>query len=83
MFGSLWFIWFAFMFMFLLAPIGYGWGYRGWGVPYPSYVQRRRAQLAGNRGTAFDHQAWGRGGDIVWLVIIVGSVWALSAVWWR
>jgi hypothetical protein len=29
MIGSWWFLWMAFMFIFLLTPIGYGWGYRG------------------------------------------------------
>jgi len=32
----------------------------------------------------FDHHAWGRGGDFVWVVGIVGMVWLLTSVfWWR
>lgn len=30
-------IWLFFVFLFLLLPLSYGWGYRGWGPPYPSY----------------------------------------------
>ena len=46
MMSSWWFLWLAFMLLFLIPPLGYGWGYRGWGPPYPSYVQRRRGQQA-------------------------------------
>jgi hypothetical protein len=31
MIGSWWFLWTVFLFLFLVPPIGYGWGYRGWG----------------------------------------------------
>ncbi len=41
--NTLWFLWMAFMFLFLVSPVGYGWSYRGWGPPLPSYIQRRRA----------------------------------------
>jgi hypothetical protein len=41
-----WLLWMAFMFLFLVPPIGYGWGYRKWGPPYPRYVQRRRGARA-------------------------------------
>jgi len=79
MMSPFWLIWFVFLFMFLVAPVGYGWGYRGWGVPYPRYVQQRRAQRAGVLGSSFDHHAWGRGGDLVWLGFIVAAIWAFSA----
>jgi len=54
------------MFLVLMPSLGYGWGYRGWGPPYPRYVQRRRAQRAavGGGSASFDHQAWGWGGDL-------------------
>jgi len=86
MIGSWWFVWMMIMFLFLVSPIGYGWGYRGWGPPYPRYIQRRRGQrAAANSATMqFDHHAWGRGGDFVWVVGIVGMVWLLTSVfWWR
>jgi hypothetical protein len=48
--SSWWFIWLVVMFLFLAPPIGYGWGYRGWGAPYPRYIQRRRGQQAAAAG---------------------------------
>ena len=33
---------------------------------------------------SFDHQAWGVGGDLLWVVVIIGMVWAFSGLlWWR
>ena len=82
MFGSWWFIWMIFMFLFLVPPLGYGWGYRRWGAPYPSYIQRRRATANGGVTTT-NHRAWGFGGDFVWIVMMIGLSWALAAVFWR
>jgi hypothetical protein len=76
----------VFMIVLLVTPIGYGWGYRGWGPPYPRYIQRRRGQQAvavGGGPANVDHHAWGRGGDFVWMVLFVGIVWAFSSIWWR
>ena len=80
-----WIVWFVFMMLFLVTPTGYGWGYRGWGPPYPRYVQRRRAQrAAGNGGTpTFNHHSWGLRGDLVWMMLLIGAFWAAMAFWWR
>jgi len=85
MMSSWWFLWVVFMFIFLVPPVGYGWGYRGWGAPYPSYIQRRRAEQAVASGSAsqFNHQSWGWGGDVLWLILLVWMTWAISAFWWR
>lgn len=74
----------AFMFVFLVSPIGYGWGYRGWGPPYPSYIQRRRGLRAPATGgpRSFDHHAWGWGGDFIWTALLVGMVWVVVAMLW-
>jgi len=84
MMGSWWLLWF-FWLVFLVPSLGYGWGYRRWGPPYPSYVQRRRGQQAAAMGgsSAFNHQSWGVGGDVVWMVIVFGFVWSITALWWR
>ena len=83
MIGSWWLFWVAFMFIFLLPPIGYGWGYRGWGPPYPSYIQRRRGQATlAERPASLKHQSWGWGGDFVWIVALIGIAWAASALFW-
>lgn len=73
----------AIMFLFVLTPIGYGWGYRGWGPPYPRYIQRRRALRAAVPGTSasFNHHAWGRTGDVVWMVLLIGIFWAVAFHW--
>jgi hypothetical protein len=86
MMGSFWFIWLVCMFIFLVPPVGYGWGYRSWGAPWPRYIQRRRGDRAASSGTpsTFDHHSWGWGGDFVWAVLLVGMLWACAGVfWWR
>lgn len=78
-----WLIWMGFVFVFLLSPVGYGWGYRGWGPPYPRYLQRRRSQRAAtSASTGFDHHAWSWGGDFVWVAMFVGLVWLVTIVLW-
>lgn len=85
MIGSWWLLWMLFMFVFLVPSIGYGWGYRGWGPPYPRYIQRRRGQQATSIGGSdeFNHLSWGVGGDFVWAVVFIGIFWASAALWWR
>ncbi len=86
-YNSWWWWWMAFMLCFLITPIGYGWGYRGWGAPYPSYIQRRRWQRATAAGgwSDFNHRAWGWTGDLIWMSLIIGMLWAVAVVWlaWR
>lgn len=82
MMGSWWWLWMVVVLFLLVPSLGYGWGYRRWGAPYPRYIQRRRA-LASGGSTTFNHQAWGFGGDFVWLVMIVGVFWVCAAFWWR
>jgi hypothetical protein len=85
MMSSWWLLWMVFMFICLVPPMGYGWGYRGWGPPYPRYIQRRRERQAAAGGvpTTFNHQSWGLGGDFVWMAFLIGMFWAVSAFWWR
>ncbi len=76
--------WMAYLVLALGLPILYGWGYRGWGPPLPSYVQSRRQRQAGAarlRGSAvvFNHRAWGRAGDVMWLLLAGGLVWTVGA----
>lgn len=78
-------MWMILMLLFWVLPMGYGWGYRGWGPPYPRYIQRRReAHAAASDGSpTFNHQAWGWGGDFVWLVVLVGAFWVAASLFWR
>jgi hypothetical protein len=82
---SWWWLWIVFIIVFAISPIGYGWGYRGWGPPYPRYLQRRRGSRAAGSGqpVLMDHYAWGWGGDFVWLMVIIALCWFLAAFWWR
>ena len=27
--------------------------------------------------------AWGRGGDLVWMVFVIGMIWVVAGMWWR
>ncbi len=88
MMSTWWLWWMVFMLFFFVSPVGYGWGYRGWGPPYPRHIQRRRQQAAAaahaHAGSAvFDHHAWGIGGDVMWIVLTVGLIWAVTAYLWR
>jgi hypothetical protein len=78
-----WMLWAFVMCALLLAPMGYGWGYRGWGAPVPSYVQRRRQKAATASGIAInaDYRAWGYVGDFIWVMLIIGTIWAMSFYW--
>jgi hypothetical protein len=76
--------WIIFMVVFFATPLGYGWGYRRWGAPYPRYIQRRRGQRAAANANseAFKHESWRWGGDLVWLAFVIGIVWLFWALWW-
>jgi hypothetical protein len=77
-------LWIIFMVIFFATPLGYGWGYRRWGAPYPRYIQRRRGLKATNTGNAvtFNHESWRWGGDLVWVAFVIGIVWLFWALWW-
>jgi hypothetical protein len=61
-----WILWMAFMSLFLAFTVAYGWGYHGWGPPYPRYFQRRRG-LSSATGQPADlrHQSWRWEGNFV------------------
>jgi hypothetical protein len=78
-----WWFWVGSLGMLLAIPMAYGWGYRGWGPPYPRYYQRSqhlRAEAAGG-GVKFDHQAWGLGGDFIWILFCVAMVSLAVSIW--
>jgi len=84
MMGSWWLLWMIFMFFLLVSPVGYGWGYRGWGPPYPTYLQRRRSQQLAASGAngPYSHESWGFGGDLLWMIFFFGLLWVVIALFW-
>ena len=85
MMNAWWWLWVVMVAVALVPALGYGSVYRGWGAPYPRFVQRRRfARAYPSSGSAmFDHQSWGRGGDYVWMVGLIGVLGAIPAILWR
>ena len=84
-FATWWWLWVMVMFVCLVPPVGYGWAYRGWGPPYPSYLQHQRRLRADpvTVSAGYDHYAWGWGGDFVWLAMLLGAIWAVSSLYWK
>jgi hypothetical protein len=80
-----WWVWLACMFVFLVTPMGYGWGYRGWGPPVPSYMQRLRTARGDPFGgrSPYNHTTWGYGGDLIWMFVFVLAFFAVGGFWWR
>lgn len=82
---ELWFLlWLLFVVFLLVLPLGYGWGYRGWGPPYPSYYRRRRAAAAadpavdpGADTSVEEAAAWGALDELLWVVVAVAILWLL------
>ncbi len=92
-YGYGWWWWVAFVVIFFLIPLGYGWGYRGWGPWY----RRRRASGTGGEppGTAPGNMrpnagppdedldyGWGWGGTFLWFIFIIAILWLIAAWGW-
>jgi len=67
--------WLAFIAIFFLLPLGYGWGYRGWGPWYRLKAPERRSAARDD----YAPQGWGALAVFLWLVVIIAAVW-LAAV---
>jgi hypothetical protein len=80
-----WMWWLAFVILFFLLPLGYGWGYRGWGPWY-----RRRNLVGEGRPVASTERPvseystgdWGAFGIVLWIVLLVALVWLFAALVW-
>jgi len=68
-----WVMWWLAAVVLLVPVVGYGWAFRDWGPPFPRYVQRRRGlhALADPTSKRSNHEAWGLGGDLVWVALFV------------
>ena len=89
--GGWWWWWIAVVVLLLLIPLGYGWGYRGYGAP--RFPARRRAAMRGGvgpgagvpeRGTgaAVDDPGdpWGPLGVFIWVILLIVIAW-LIVLW--
>jgi hypothetical protein len=81
--GTWWILWLGFFLVLLVLPMGYGWGYRDWGPPFPTYWQRRRSAQLAAKGVAgpFKHESWSWGGDLFWLAVFVCATSVIWAMW--
>lgn len=87
-----WWIWFVLLILLVIVP--FGWGTRRWGAPRPSWGNyavrygRRRGtvlpdqQITPEEMAANDADSWGRGADLLYLVLVVLIVWAIIAWFW-
>ncbi len=75
-----WWWWLAFLVIFFLIPLGYGWGYRGWG-PWYRRRGRRRAEIRTDlpAGDVGDEVGWGALGVFLWIVLILAIIWVVAA----
>lgn len=79
-----WFwLWLLFVAVLLLLPLAYGWGYRGWGPPYPSFYRRRELPTREASSTPEAIGNWGMGANLFWAAVAVAIVWVLLAFVWH
>ena len=85
-----WWWWLAFVVVFFFLPLGYGWGYRGWGPWY----RRRHYDGPPRTGAPDDNlqpgfggpeevgSGWGWGGAFLWIILIIALIWLIAAWGW-
>lgn len=80
-----WWWWVLFLLVFFLLPLGYGWGYRGWGPWY-----RRRPTTRVTEGTMPPvgagpdlDEGWGWVSSFLWVVLLIALIWIVAAFLWR
>lgn len=83
-----WWWWIGFVLIFFVLPLGYGWGYRGWG---PWYRRRRDGtRTRANLGRASDGSpdglessdvGWGWLGIALWIVLLIAVGWGIGMLW--
>lgn len=85
-----WWWWIAFLAIFFILPLIYGWGYRGWGPWYRRRrlperdMSRRNAGLTGTEpagGTDIE-TGWGWVAWFLWLILIIAVIWLIFAWAW-
>ena len=72
-----WWWWVLFLVVFFVLPLGYGWGYRGWGP----WWQRRPPVTHVTEDVV--QTGWGVVGTILWVVLIIAIIWIIAALAWH
>jgi hypothetical protein len=83
--GGWWWWWLAFVIFFFLLPLGYGWGYRGWGPWYRRSSSLRRRRVGGDPIEPVSQESdsgWGWLGIALWVVLILAIIWPIGAWGW-
>ncbi|HZP87921.1 MAG TPA: hypothetical protein VFB54_13985 [Burkholderiales bacterium] len=75
-----WWWWLLFLLIFFVLPLGYGWGYRGWGPWYRRRVIDSRNVPAGP--TPEPTEDWGWIAIFLWIILIIAIVWLIAALSW-
>ncbi len=84
-----WWWWIFFIAIFFLLPLGYGWGYRGWG---PWYRRRKpgrprsRADLPSldeeRVNAELEEEGWGWMAIALWFVLLIAIIWGGAGFYW-
>jgi len=78
-----WFwLWILAVVLLLLMPLVYGWGYRGWGKPYPSFYRRK---VLPTREASSTPEALGApcyGAAIFWIALALAVTFFILAFVW-
>ncbi|HEX5385703.1 MAG TPA: hypothetical protein VFW66_03265 [Gemmatimonadales bacterium] len=84
--GGWWWWWILFVVILFIFPLGYGWGYRGWGPWYQRSPGRRRTDVAPGTATTETEAdvgaGWGWLGCFLWIILIIAIIWLIAALGW-
>lgn len=76
-----WWWWILFLLVFFLLPLGYGWGYRGWG---PWYRRRTPGRFTSeSTGDPDLDRGWGWISSFLWVILLIALIWIVAAILWR
>jgi hypothetical protein len=78
-----WWWWFVFLIIFFLLPLGYGWGYRGWGPWYRGRSTGRYNEGSTGPVDSDLDEGWGWISSFLWVILLIALIWLVAATLWR